>query len=282
MTTTFAPATPNPVRPVSFGRVLGSEWIKLRTVRATVWTLSITVLVMAGLAALTGWSTVLMRDSDIEVDAILLDMHPASIVNGGWFFAQLVVIILGVLTVTGEYATGMIRSTFAAVPRRSPALLGKAAVLFATVFVTSAVAVALSWLVSLPFLGQLDISVDFASAETWRLLGGTALYLATMSVLAFAVGALVRHSAGAIAIVIGLVLVIETVLASIPLRIFELVSPFLPSSAGGRLLMDEVSLSFVSNPDAPVLTPWQGYAVLVGWVVLLLGSALLVTRRRDA
>jgi len=60
------------------------------------------------------------------------------------------------------------------------------------------------------------------------------------------------------------------------------VSPFLPSSAGGRLLMDEVSLSFVSNPDAPVLTPWQGYAVLVGWVVLLLGSALLVTRRRDA
>ena len=283
MTTTFAPPTPSPVQPVSFGRILNSEWIKLRSVRATVWSLSIMTVVMMGIAALSGWSSVIFADSNSGVDALFTEFHPATLATGGWFFAQLVVIVLGALTITGEYGTGMIRSTFAAAPTRTPALLGKAFVLFVTVFVASAVAVALSWLVSLPFLGQLGMSVDFTDAESWRMLGGTPLYLATMSVLALAIGALVRHSAGAIAIVVGLVLVIESVLSAIPLRAFELVSPFLPATAGGRLLLDEVSLGFMSAMnDGPVLTPWQGYGVLVAWIVVLLGSALLVTRRRDA
>ena len=279
MTTTFAPPTPSPVQPVSFGRILGSEWIKLRSVRSTIWTLSVTVVVMVGIAALTGWSSTLLADADV----MLTDAHPATFATAGGYFAQLVVIILGVLTVTGEYGTGMIRSTFAAVPTRTPALLGKALVLFATVFVTSVVAVALSWLVSLPFQAQLGLSVDLGDSETWRLLGGTPLDLATMSVLAFAIGALVRHSAGAIAIAVGLVLVIETVLAAIPLRIFELVSPFLPATAGGQLVLDESMLRFMAEmSNGPVLTPWQGYGVLVAWVVALLGTAVLVTRRRDA
>lgn len=283
MTTTFAPPTPSPVQPVSFGRILGSEWIKLRSVRATIWTLTITVIVMMGIAALSGWSTVLMTDSETFGGPMLTDLHPATLATAGGYFAQLVVIVLGVLTITGEYGTGMIRSTFAAVPARTPALLGKALVLFATVFVTSVVAVALSWLASLPFLGQLGLSVDLADSETWRILGGTPLYLATMSVLAFAVGALVRHSAGAIAIVVGLVLVIETVLSQIPLRVFELVSPFLPATAGGQLLLDEATLAFMAEMNnGPELTPWQGYGVLMAWVVVLLGSAILVTRRRDA
>jgi ABC-2 type transport system permease protein len=190
--------------------------------------------------------------------------------------------VLGALTITGEYGTGMIRSTFAAAPTRIPALLGKATVLFATVFAASSLAVALSWLVSLPFLGQLGQSVDLTSAETWRILGSAPLYLATMSVLALAVGVLVRHSAAAIAIVIGLVLVIESVISAIPLRFFELIGPFLPATAGGRLLMDETTLDFMGSMGGTQLGPWQGYGVLVAWVAVLLTAALALARSRDA
>jgi len=275
------------VGPVTFPRVLSSEWVKLRTVRSTVWTLSATVLVMIGVAVLSAWGMSLLlaeEPADLGTDPTALLTHPAAYATNGVFFAQLVVLVLGVLTISGEYGTGMIRSTFAAVPSRVPALLGKAVVLFSTVFAVSTLAVALSFAASLPFLGELGGPVDFSSGETWRILLGAPLYLATMSLLALGVGALVRHSAGGIAIVIGLVLVVEQVLGVIPVRVFELVSPFLPASAGSQLLLDENMLAF-SAPmagDVPVLTPWQGYGVLAAWVLVVLGAAAVLLRRRDA
>ena len=279
--TANAPSTPAPRQrgsgSVTFPRVVASEWIKFRTVRSTAWTLPITAVLMIGLAALQAWATTTLPAEEMG------PVTAASIVTGGWFLAQLAVCVLGILAITGEYGTGMIRSTLAAVPTRLPALWAKALVLAVVVAVVSVVAIGLSWLAALPFMDELGVSLDLSQSETQRIVLGTPLYLATIAVFAFAIGALVRHSAGALAIVLGLLLVIENVFMLVPLRFFEVVSPFLPATAGGRLLYDQATLDLLdAGSTAVTFTPWQGYGVLVAWVVLLLGAAAVLLRRRDA
>jgi len=155
-----------------------------------------------------------------------------------------VVAVLGVLIVTGEYSTGMIRSTLTAVPKRLPALWAKALVLTAvTTTTTAAVAVALSWVVALPTLHAHDTALDLRDPQTQRILLGGVLYLAAVSLLAFAVGAIVRHSAGALATVLGLRLVVEVMFRTIPADFFRNVSPFLPGTAGHQLLSPLVAVS---------------------------------------
>ncbi|WP_024285390.1 ABC transporter permease [Cellulomonas sp. KRMCY2] len=262
---------------VTFPHVVTSEWIKFRSVRSTAWTLPITAVLMVGLAVLQAWGTTQLEPAE------LFTTSAASIVTGGWFLAQLAVSVLGILAITGEYGTGMIRSTFAAVPRRLPALWAKALILAVTVAVVSLVAVALSYVAALPFLDQLGLELDLGSAGDLRLLLGAPLYLATIAVFAFAIGSLVRHSAGSLAIVLGLLLVVENVFAAIPLRFFEVVAPFLPMGAGSRLLYDDATLEMLdAAATGATLTPWQGYGVLVAWVVVLLTAGAVLLRRRDA
>jgi len=169
-------------------------------------------------------------------------LHEPSIVLTGADLAKLVVAVLGVLIVTGEYSTGMIRSTLTAVPKRLPALWAKALVLTA-VTTTAAVAVALSWVVALPTLHAHDTALDLRDPQTQRILLGGVLYLAAVSLLAFAVGAIVRHSAGALATVLGLLLVVEVMFRTIPADFFRNVSPFLPGTAGHQLLSPLVAVS---------------------------------------
>ncbi len=272
-TPTSAPA---PARGgVTFGRVLASEWIKFRTVRATLWTLPLTAVAMVGLAVLQAWGVSMLEYTE-EYAAV-------DIVSSGTFLGQVVVAVLAVLTITGEYSTGQIRSSLAAVPRRVPVLAAKAILIFVSVFVVSVVSLALSWLGSLPFFAGMDMTLDLGDPQTQRVLLGAALYLATISLFAFAVGALLRHSAGALTLVLGLLLVLENVFAALPFRFFEVVSPFLPSTAGSRVQFTDDS---IANLDAMTqgahLGPWQGYGVLVAWVVLLLVPAAVLMRRRDA
>lgn len=275
------PATParrGPTSGVTFGRIVASEWIKFRSVRSTLWTLPVTALVMVGLAVLHAWGAVTVGGDAPEVGG-----SAPTIVTGGWFLAQMVVAVLAILTITGEYSTGQIWSSVTAVPRRVPILAAKALVLFVAVAVVSTVAVALSWLASLPFLNQLGVSVDLSNPDQLRVLLGTPLYLATIALFAFAVGALLRHSAGALAIVLALLLVVENVFALLPFRFFEVVSPFLPSTSGGRILLDSGTLEFMdAGSTGAHLTAWQGYGVLVAWVVVLLTAAAVLLRRRDA
>ena len=272
-TPTSAPA---PARGgVTFGRVLASEWIKFRTVRATLWTLPLTAVAMVGLAVLQAWGVSMLEYTE-EYAAV-------DIVSSGTFLGQVVVAVLAVLTITGEYSTGQIRSSLAAVPRRVPVLAAKAILIFVSVFVVSVVSLALSWLGSLPFFAGMDMTLDLGDPQTQRVLLGAALYLATISLFAFAVGALLRHSAGALTLVLGLLLVLENVFAALPFRFFEVVSPFLPSTAGSRVQFTDDSIANLDTmTQGAHLGPWQGYGVLIAWVVLLLVPAAVLMRRRDA
>lgn len=285
MTTLAAerPLTPRvaPARPgVTFPRVLSSEWIKFRTVRSTVWTLGVTVVLMVGISLLAGWGTTVAQS---QGGGDFGGLSVAALATAGTVFAQLTVAVLGVLAITGEYSTGMIRSTIAAVPRRLPSLWAKALVIAVSVALVTFVAVALAYVATLPFQDDLGLTLDLGDSSTVRILLGTPLYLATVALLGLAIGALLRHSAGALATVLGLLLVIENVFALIPLTFFEKVSPFLPSTAGGRLLQDDATLAMMDTMTSGAhLTPWQGYGVMAAWVVVLLAVAAFLLRRRDA
>jgi ABC-2 type transport system permease protein len=266
------------VRPQSLGRTVHSEWIKFWTVRSTVWTLVATVGVMVGISMLAAWG------STIEaVDAGSGPMNTAQLLSAGYQMAQLAVAVLGVLTIAGEYSTGMIRSTLVAVPRRVPVLTAKALVLTAVVAGISLVSMALSYVATMPWHEQLDAKFDLTDGETLRMTVGLPLYLMAIAAFAFAIGALLRHSAAALTAVIALLLVVENVLMLIPVRAIELISPFLPSTAGRRILFDPEMLEATDAiTKGAHLSPWEGYAVLVGWVLVLGALAAIMLRRRDA
>lgn len=260
---------------LTFGRVLRAEWIKFRSVRATLWTLPLTALAMIGLAVLQAWGISTLDTTD--------GFTAAGVLTGGTFLAQVVVAVLAILTITGEYSTGQIRSSIAAVPRRLPVLWSKAIIIVGAVVAVSVVALPLSWLASKPFLDRAGITLDLGADQTLRVLAGGSLYLGAIALFAFAVGALLRHSAGALALILGLLLVLENVFAALPFRFFEVISPFLPSTAGSRIMLDDQSIAERNAMiDGAHLTAWQGYGVLLVWVVVLFTVAAVLMRRRDA
>lgn len=282
-TTTTAPAPAGTARTgssdlrVTFGRLVRSEQIKLWTVRSTPWVLGITALVIVGLTAL--FAAVATRHPESISDRAHVSVQA---LGPGVGFAQLAIAVLGVLTITGEYSTGMIRSSLSAAPRRSPVLWSKLLVLFVTVLVVAAVAIAVALAVEWPILDARGFDMNLGDSQTQRVIVGSVLYLATIGALAYAIGALLRHSAAALATVLGLLLVVEN-LFFIPWKPLSYIHPFLPSTAGGKITsLDADIASQNANMHGPDFTAWQGYGVMVVWVAILLGFALWRLKKRDA
>jgi ABC-2 type transport system permease protein len=277
----------HPAHRVTFVHVLSSEWIKFWSLRSTVWTLAATVVLMAAVSYLAVFFTAreaydpATKPQDAAILVALL--HDPSVVITGADLAKLVIAVLGVLVITGEYSTGMIRTTLSAVPKRLPALGAKALVLAVVTAATAAVGVVLAWLVALPTLHAHGAALDLADAQTRRILLGGVLYLVAVSLLAFAIGAIVRFSAAALATVLGLLLVVEVLFRTIPADFFRNVSPYLPGTAGHQLLVTQAAIDQArAASSTPVLDPWTGYAVMLAWVAALLVVAAVLLRRRDA
>lgn len=265
---------------VSFPHLVRSEWIKFWTVRSTWWILPITVLMMAGLGWLVTWG---IRQVPPGGDRGGAEIFDATILAGVMIaLAQLTIAVLAVLTITGEYSTGMIRTTLTADPKRLGALWAKTLVIVSVTFVVTTIGAALTWLLARWVVGDTS-SLDLANSETRRILLGAPLYLTGIALLAFALGAMMRHSAAAIATVLGLLLVIEGVWSVLPWAFFQKTSPFLPSSAGGKIFSTDAAIEASrAAATGPVLTPWVGYGVLIAWGVVMLAVASVLLRRRDA
>jgi ABC-2 type transport system permease protein len=287
-TTRMSPAASTPRSPaadeerLTFGRIVLSEWIKFRSLRSTVWTLVITLLLIL--------ATVIVFCAFIASSVPPGTSGNVDGVGSGTFMfgiaanlAQLPAVVLGVLVVSGEYSTGMIRSTFAAVPRRLPALWAKAVVLAASVFAVSTLGVSFSLGIMQLWLGPSGLAPKLSDQGTVRVVMGVPLYLTAIALFAFAIGALLRHSAGALATVLGVLLVLANVFL-FPWRPMELVGRFLPSTAGTKIMMVQEQLDMISQSSVGVtpLGPWQGYAVLLAWVAVLLTAAAVLVRHRDA
>jgi len=269
---------------LSVGGVLRSEWVKLRTLRSTAWCLAVVAVLIAALPPLI--SLILPPAQDVGAtvpEVAAYNWAQASTIAVG--FGVLVVGVLGCLVITGEYSTGMIRSTMTAVPRRIPALLSKALVTGLMVLVVTLVALVIGVVTSGLVLGAKDYAIEWGDGTVWWAALAAAGYLALIAVFSVGVGGIVRNSAGAIAIVLGLLLVVPTILqlaagltgATWPLDI----GAFLPSSLGSSMYTPAAPSAQAFTPDWIVLEAWQASLVMVGWAVVAVGLAGVLLRRRD-
>ncbi|WP_104162729.1 ABC transporter permease subunit [Cryobacterium sp. N22] len=274
--TTIAPAPVRAFVPsgsgLSFGGELRSEWIKLRTVRSTIWSYATVIVISLGMSALMSAALDLGgREISAAEQATFLS-QPAIF---GVFFGQLVVAVLGVLAVSGEYSTGMIRSSITAVPRRLPMLAAKAVVLFLCTFVVGLISTVGSYLMAVPFLAGKGITASLANPDLLLPLLGGALYLALVAVFALGVGAMLRSSAGGIAASLGILLLLPIVLSMIPAQWLADLLPYLISNAG-------LAFFGLNGFTSASFETWQNILIVLGWVAVSLAGAAVLLKRRDA
>jgi ABC-2 type transport system permease protein len=266
---------------LTFPRIVKSEWIKLRSLRSTMWALIITVVVMVGFSILLAFvahdiaAPSAGGPNEGPPSAGMSNAEVVQLVNTfGYYFAQLVVAVLGVLLITGEYGTGMIRSTMAAVPKRIPALAAKYLVVGVTTFVVAAVAIAISYLVTKPILAPDNLNAGL-NGEIVRVFLATAMYLALISLFALSIGAMMRHSAGAISTVLGIMLLLPIILGILSNFVSwaDNISKWLPTEVGGRMM--------ATATKSGDLTPLQGFGMLALYVAVLGIASAVLLRRRD-
>jgi ABC-2 type transport system permease protein len=260
-----------------FGHLLLSEWTKIRSVRSTVWALILFVVITIGFTVLltslttANWTTgrgALSRDATIVADPVHF------ILGAGVGLGQLTICVLGALLITTEYSTGVIRASLLAVPRRIPMLTAKA-IVFAVLILILAEIVCLGSFFSGSAILHSRVAVSLSDAGVARAVVGSGLYLTVLGLFALAIGALIRHTAGAISAVIGVVLVLPILSGLLPGSWGAHINAYLPAQAGQLI-------SQAHQQSGDLLSPWEGFGVLCIWTALLLGAAMLLLKRRDA
>lgn len=251
-----------------FGHVLRAEWLKLRTVRSTWWTLAATFVLGAGLTTLLCWGNAEWLAS-AEADE-----SPGSFITWGMLIAQICAVVLGALVVTTEYGTGMIRSTFAAVPSRGKVVAAKALLVTAVLFVVGTVTALVGYAGGNYFFEREGIGMAL-EGDVLRSMYGSGLFLAGIGLLTVAVGFVLRHTAGTISIVLALVLILGNMVMLVPGTIGDWLEKLMPGNAGSGIA---TPVSF--NPN--LLEPWTGFGVFALEIAVVLGVAWALVRRRDA
>lgn len=255
-------------QPVTTRRAISSEWIKWRTLRSTWAVLAVALAAMVIIGLLVAYNTRHLTSS-LQPN----DIAPSATLQG-FYLGQLLLGSLGVLFVSGEYSTGMIRSTLAAVPKRVPVLWAKLVVLVGIVGASMIVISFVAFLSSEGLLSHYRTGYSLSDPGVLRVVLGTAIYLTLVSVIGAILGWIVRSTPGALVAYVGVVLVLPVLFGN-ALGIWgKNVGKFLPSSAGMRFAE--------SIPDGYSLTLWWGLAVLLGWVVVGLLVSVVLLRRRDA
>jgi ABC-2 type transport system permease protein len=273
MTTLTAgrPAT----RRAGFDGLLRSEWTKLRTVRSTTWSLAAMAAISVGLMSFIAW--VIMRQWDTfsaEEQAIMAAEPLQIIIDQPVFISQLIVAVLGVMVVSAEYTTGMIRSTLQAQPRRLQ-VLGAKVVVFAVLMFAVGELLSFAAFFAGRWVMSEHIQVGLGDPGIARSVFGAGLFLTVLGLFSLAFGAIVRHTAGAITGVLGLILIVSNLTILLPGSWGDHVHAWMPTNAGQLIFKP-------SLPPDTLLTQWQGLAVFGGWTVLLLAVAGYLFRTRDA
>jgi len=259
-----------PIR-VTQARVIRSEWTKLLTLRSTLWSLLAAIVLTVGLGALICLARGSNFDRESPVERLLFDPTATSLV--GLFLSQLAIGVLGVLVMSGEYATGMVRSTFAAVPHRLPVLWAKAIVFSAVSFVLMTAASLGAFLAGQAVFSHYGLGTSLGAHNVLRAVIGGGLYLTVIGLLGIGLGALLRRTAVAIAVLFGVLLVLPIIVNFLPSSFKDPIQKYLPSSAGQSILQ------VVHDPSS--LSPWAGFAVMLAYAVVVLAVAAFFLLRRD-
>lgn len=276
MSTTLTPA-PHAAAParnrVTQLHVVRSEWTKLWSLRSTRWSLGVAVLAMIALAIgisavqMSRWATTSAEDKAVY-DSIDVGV-------GGYHLAQLAIGVLGVLVISGEYATGMIRSSFMAVPKRLPVLWAKLAVYCFVVFVLMLVSSFVAFFAVQAIVAGHHVQHGIGDPHALRAVVGTALFLTVLGALGLGLGALVRNTAGGIAAFVGLLFVLPGITALLPHSTADAVNPYLPLNAG-------FTITTSTFEDPHHLSTFGGFAVFCGYTLLVIAVASVRLVRRDA
>jgi ABC-2 type transport system permease protein len=276
----------------SVPQALGAEWIKLRTVRSTGWSLVIIVVLTIGISAAATsveaarWSHLSLTDR-LRFDPVRLSLT-------GILLAQLAVGILGILVMTAEYSTGTIRATFAALPRRLLVLGAKLAVFGVMALVVSEVVSFIAFYVGQAILGGPTRSASLgtlAQAGTLttafhatlgqpgvlRAVVASGLYLTALGLIGLGIGTLIRHTAGSIAVFVGILFIFPLVLNVFPQSVINAVGKYLPANIGVSMISVHGGFG-----DVPLFSPWAGFGVLMAYAAGILVAAGILLVRRDA
>ncbi len=285
---------------LTFGGVLRSEWIKLRSLRSTLWCYLIIVVLTIGLGLLIAGALPAPTTGTPTPSHDVQQSTWVTVSTLGIGFAQLVSAVLGALVITGEYGTGMIRSTFAAVPKRLPAIVAKALVFAVTTFVVALVGLVITALAAAPLLPAKGITPDFGDGKVWLALVGGAGYVALIGLLAFGIGLIIReqrgrHRRGARARagrsdhpadprhrdpcrLAGQH-------RSVPAQQCGRQAVRVPG-CGGRVARagrpGGATSAAAAAADTIVLDSWQALLVVLGWVLVALAIGAILLKRRDA
>lgn len=276
-----APATPAPADPnlhVNFARLVRSEWIKFTTVRSTWWSIALVIVLSVGLSLLMAASYASFASDSAEAGMPQGNAVAVQVIVFSTVLTQLLAVILGAITVTGEYSTGMIRSTLTAAPGRGGALLAKALIVGVTLFVTSAIVFAITAVVTGPILTTNALDLSDPDTSLMPLLGA-ASYLALMAMMGVGIGFIIRNGPGALAVGIGLVFVAPLVVSFFPrvddfAWIHDLAS-YLPSNAGQSLFLGG-GMSGDSLDTVPAII------TIIVWAAAALVGGIAVLKTRDA
>jgi hypothetical protein len=252
--------------------VLKSEWTKFWSVRSTPWTLLILFVATVGFSMLASWGTSTNLSKMSPVDRAQLDVVYTAM--AGIALGQLAIAVLGALIVTTEYSTGGIKATLTAVPNRMRVLLAKGIVLAVVAFVVGLLTTFAAFFVSMPFWTSKHLEAHLGDPGVLRAVIGAALYIVASGLFGFALGALLRHTAGAITAAVGLLFVVPPLMGLLPGHWGHTISKYFTSNAGSHVS------SVVQVPGT--VSPWVGYlTITIWWVVPLIAGAWLM-QTRDA
>jgi ABC-2 type transport system permease protein len=274
--------TPSPASPAAppgryhLRSVLRSEWTKLYSLRSTLWSLAATIVLTIAIGILATAVVASRWETLSTLDRLTFDPVRQSLT--GLIFGQLPVGVLGILVVSGEYGTGTIRATFAAVPNRPMVLAAKAIVFGATALVLSE---ALSFTAF--FVGQsiLSGSTPYATLGQPGVAGavvGGGLYLTMLGLFTMGIAAIIRHTAGSISTFVGVLFVLPLILQALPSSLIDAIGKYLPANIGVTMTSTREGIPGVGHQ----FPPWVGFGVLSAYAVaaLVLGAWVMV--RRDA
>jgi ABC-type transport system involved in multi-copper enzyme maturation permease subunit len=251
-------------------RVALSEWTKLWSVRSTRWSLFAAFVFTIGVGALA--CAVVSHHYPQMSPQDKADFHPLEVNLVGVQLAQLALGVLGVLIITAEYSTGMIRASFTAVPKRLPVLWAKVGVFGFVTFALMLPAILIAFFVGQAILAGHNIDVGITAPHVIRVLVGAALYLTVVGLFGLGLGAIVRNTAGGIASFAAIMFVLPPLMNVLPSSWNSAASPYLPLQAGEAIL---------STTSGGHLSPWVGLAVFAGYAAFAIVVAAVLLVRRD-
>ncbi len=260
----------------TFGGTMRGEWIKLVSLRSTWWALASTAAVIT-LVALAAAASLNAIAEDPAMAPTIGQMHGAEVIASGFPFGMLTIAVLGALLFTGEYSTGMIRSTFAAVPTRIPILAAKALALIVLTAAVTLVSVTQSYVVTMPQLSQHDLVPTLDDPRTWRVLGGTLYALTAAALFALGIGTLLRSTAASITTALTVLLLLPGILSFITLDWVQTIVSYLPLPASSALLT-----TGTADPEGAYLSTQASLLVMAAYALVPMLAAAVALHRRDA